>query len=140
MKQTKQNGLRREVWLPYPLPRLQGMSQRKETVVNKGNPNDETGSRRDKSPLASAAMLLGIYVAMYLAAAALIRVLVPLDTFSVSAVAAAAQVQQAAPSPVATADDPAASDADGSATTMAGDDPARTNGSHECTSPPAATD
>jgi hypothetical protein len=44
--------------------------------------DSEVGSHRLRSPVAGAAILLAIYVAMYLAVAAIIRVLTPPDAIA----------------------------------------------------------
>ena len=57
----------------------QDIAMQRRWIVEKQNFHRETGSARMQSPIAAAAILLGIYVAMYLAVGGIIHVLTPPD-------------------------------------------------------------
>lgn len=92
------------------------------------DPGHDVGNERLRSPIAAAAILLGIYVAMHLAVGGVIHVLTPPD-----AVAAAPDSPTARPSD-ATASNPAGGAAESPPDVLRGQASERTAGTRECRS------
>jgi len=97
MKQTKQNGPPGEVRLLQAISTLRSVIRPKETDMEQTHFPDRPPPRRLRSPLASAAVLLAIYVSMYSAVAVVVHAFVPLDVSAATAVVDASEDAPAQP-------------------------------------------
>jgi hypothetical protein len=91
MKQTKQNRRRGEVWLLQPFSTLRSVIRHKEIDMDPANFPDRSEERRERSPLASAALLLALYISMYSAVAVVVRAFAPLDVSAATAMVDASE-------------------------------------------------